>query len=484
MTGAFYGIGCQIDVKDGWLYVVSPLEDSPAFNKGIIAGDRITKVNGKSTQGQSTDKCIKMITGPEGSPVHLDVLRNGQEMTFDLERAKIVSKSVRGFRRLPDDSGHWDHLIDPETKTAYIRMSQFTPTTPQELLEALRQAERAAGGPLGGLILDLRNNPGGLMDAAIRIVDAFVDDGKIMWTKGRNTPDVVYKAHTSSNTPAYPIAILVNGFSASASEILAGSLKDHNRAIVIGTRTFGKGLVQSVDALEHDHDAIVKFTTQHYYLPNGEMIQRTDGSKQWGVDPSPGFFVPMSDAEAIAHAYKRRDWDILRKPGTELPAGVEPVPPVADQRWTDPAWIESAAKDKQLAGAVKTIKTKIAAGEWVKLNDHPDEHGQIAMAELKILEKSRERLLKDLARIEKRTETLDSLASTGKGEPKLPDFWPDSLDLTGGAVEVKDKDGKIIADLRITGRDLERWLAFADLEKAKKTEADTAATKTPVEHKQ
>ena len=170
MTGSFSGIGCQIDVKDGWLYVVSPLEDSPAFNAGIIAGDRISKVDGKSTQGKTTDQCIKMITGPEGTPVRLDVQRNGQDMMFDLKRAKIVSKSVRGFRRR-DEAGHWEYLLDPETKVAYVRMSQFTPTAPQELFDALDEAQKEAGGPLGGLILDLRYNPGGLMDAAIEIVD-------------------------------------------------------------------------------------------------------------------------------------------------------------------------------------------------------------------------------------------------------------------------------------------------------------------------
>jgi carboxyl-terminal processing protease len=482
MTGSFSGIGCQIEVKDGWLYVASPMEDSPAFNAGIIAGDRISKVDGKSTQGKTADACIKMITGPEGTPVHIDVQRNGQDIAFDINRAKIVSKSVRGVRRLPDGSGHWDHLLDPENKIAYIRMSQFTPTAPAELAAALDQATSAAGGTLNGLILDLRYNPGGLMDAAIEIVNMFIDDGRIMSTKGRNSPEVVYRAEKGDKKLEFPVALLVNGSSASASEIVSGSLSENlgpsKRAVVIGTRTFGKGLVQSVTNLPHDPQAIIKFTTQHYYLPSGRLIQRTDDATVWGVDPTPGFFMPLTEEESVAWLVKRRGWDILRKPGTELPAGTEPIPAVADQHWNDPAWIESAAKDRQLAGAVKTMQAKLKTGDWVKLSDVEPQQNAIAANEIKTLEKIRERMSKEFVHIEKKIETLDAVASLPKEKAKDADFWPDSVDLTGGLVEVKDKDGKVIADLKITGRDLERWLAFADLEKQKQ-ETPTASAPTP-----
>ncbi|HVU64449.1 MAG TPA: S41 family peptidase [Phycisphaerales bacterium] len=478
MTGSFSGIGCQIDVHDGWLYVVSPLEDSPAFNAGILAGDKITKVDGQTTQNKTADQCIKMITGREGTKVHLDIQRMGRDLSMDITRARIVSKSVRGFRRLSDNSGHWDYLIDPEKKIAYIRMSQFTPTSPKELQEALAQAETEAGvkpGQLGGLILDLRNNPGGLMDSAIEIVDMFIDQGRIMSTKGRAFPEVVYKASVGVNTPTYPMAVLVNGSSASASEIVSGSLQENKRAIVIGTRSFGKGLVQTVQSLRDDPGASVKFTTQHYYLPSGRLIQRTDKSTEWGVDPSPGMYVPLTSEEEIALAYRQLHWGILHKEGTALPEGYEAVPPLADQHWTDPSWVESAAKDKQLAGAIRTMDAKIASGDWVALNNQPDEHGQLALAELKRLEKTETAMSKEFARIEKRIETLQNIASTGKGQAKQQDLWADSLDLTGGAVEVRDKAGKVVADLKITGRDLERWLAMADVEKtAKDTAKDTS----------
>jgi carboxyl-terminal processing protease len=479
MTGSFSGIGCQIDVREGWLYVVSPLEDSPALNAGVLAGDKITKVDGKTTQNKTSDQCIKMITGPEGTVVHIDIQRAGQDLSFDIKRARIVSKSVRGFRRLSDNTGHWDYLIDPAQKIAYVKMSQFTPTSPKELQEALGHAEEQAGvksGKLGGLILDLRNNPGGLMDAAIAIVDMFIDEGRIMSTKGRAFEEVVYNASKGINTPQYPIAILVNGSSASASEIVSGSLQDNHRATIIGTRSFGKGLVQTVQGLRRDPGASVKFTTQKYYLPSGRLIQRTDDSKDWGVDPSPGMYIPLSDAESLALAYRQLHWGILHKPGAELPKGYEPMPALEEQHWADPAWIESMAKDKQLAGALKAIEGKVTQGDWTKIGDEPDQTAKIELAELKRLEKSETFLNKQFAATEKRIEALQSVSSTGKPAPKIPDLWADSLDLTGGTIQVRDKDGKVIADLKITGRDVERWVAFADVEKdpTKDTSKDTA----------
>ncbi len=469
MTGSFSGIGCQLAEKhkDEPLTVASPMEGSPALNAGIIAGDKIVKVNDESTRGKSVDECIKMITGPEGTEVKLHVLRGAQELDFTVTRARIVAKSVRGFRRSSDDTGRWDYLIDPKEKIAYVRLSQFTPTSPGELEDALGEANKAAAGEIKGLILDLRGNPGGLMDAALEISDMFLDSGVIMSTRGREgrLPPVIYKAEPSPDTPKYPIAILANEFSASASEIVAGALSDNNRAIVIGSRTYGKGVVQSVQSLPHDPKASVKFTTQRYYLPSGRTIQRTDDATDWGVDPTPGYYVPMTEDETVAWAFRRRDWDVLRKEGSPLPAGFEPVLPLGEQHWGDSAWVEAVAKDKQLAGALRTMQAKTANGEFVKLSDEPSQHGRIALAELKKLERDEVRMSKAFTLIEKRKETLEKIASTGKGATEPKDLWPDSLDLTGGLVEVRDKDGKVVADLRIKGRDLERWLAIADLEK-------------------
>ncbi len=496
MTGAFSGIGAQVEVRDGWLHVVSPLEDTPAYAAGVLAGDRITKIDGESTFGLTADQCIKKITGPEGTTVTITISRPhahaaahatvgtapgdpsaqttlNQTGEFDLTitRAKIVSKSVRGFRRLPDGTGHWDHVIDPTRRVVYVRMSQFTPTSPQELADALDQAQtdiKAAGGAdIGGLILDLRSNPGGLMDAAIAICDLFLDSGTIMSTRGRNVPDVIFKANPQQGTPTFPIAVLVNGASASASEIVAGALSENNRAIVIGTRTFGKGLVQTVRPLDADGRAQLKFTAQRYSLPSGRLIQRTDESAVWGVDPSPGFYVPMTDAQTIAWILKRRSWDILRR--TSDPSGApnaDEPPSIAQQRWSDPSWIEETAKDRQLAAAIHAVQSKLDSGAWPSGGeDPPAQTARIQSDELKALERARDRMGREFARLEKRIDAVDAAAAAGRTPAPLPDFWAAALDLTGGTVQVRDKAGDLVAELSITGPDLERWLAFGDLEK-------------------
>lgn len=488
MTGAFTGIGAQVEVRDGWLHIVSPLEDTPAYAAGVMAGDRVTKIDGVSTFGLTADECIKKITGPEGTSVMITISRGAGghaatggeagEIELTIKRAKIVSKSVRGYRRLNDGTGHWDYLLDPAQGIVYLRMSQFTPTSPQELAEALDQAQAAIRAQakaadsgkareIGGLVLDLRSNPGGLMEAAIAICDLFLDSGTIMSTRGRNTPDVIYKAHPQSGTPSFPIAVLVNGASASASEIVAGALSENDRAIVIGTRTFGKGLVQSVRPLDHDGRAQLKFTSQRYFLPSGRLIQRTDTSTVWGVDPSPGFYVPMTDAQTIDWILRRRSWDVLHKDGAATKSGANGgPPPIEQQRWTDPTWIESDAKDVQLSRALGAVQAKLTSREWPKGGeDAPAQAARISATELKALERTRERMGKEFARVDKRIDALEQAAEGGKPLPTIPDFWPDTLDLTGGSVEVKDKSGAVIARLNITGRDVERWLAFGDVEK-------------------
>lgn len=460
MTGQFVGIGCQVEMRDGWLTVVSPIEDSPAYAAGVLANDRISKIEETTTLGKSVDDCIKLLTGEPKTPVNILVQRDGKEIPFTIVRDKIVSKSVRGYMRLPDGTGHWDFVIDPSKKIAYVRLSQFTPTSATELAGALRAASETAGGELGGLILDLRNNPGGYMQAAIDIVDLFVDDAVVMSVRGRDERgSEEFRAESGGvggmSTPSYPIVVMINRNSASASEIVAGSLQDHGRAVVLGERSFGKGLVQTVHPLASSGKSQVKFTTQRYYLPSGRLIQRTDSSSQWGVDPTPGFYVPMSDQESLAWILHRRDQDILRKDTVPADFG--------QQAWNDPSWIEREGKDRQLAAAMRGLHERFGKGEWVKVASEQDQHGAIAEGELKALERARTRMTREFVRLEKRIETLESIAATGK-TPAAKDFWPDALDLTGGHVSVMDKDGKAIAKLKITGRDLERWLENADVE--------------------
>lgn len=505
MTGEFVGIGCQIEMRDGWLTVVAPLEDSPALAAGILSGDRITKIGDKSTFGLTSDECIKMLTGEPGTPVTFTVLRDGQTIPYTLNRARIVSKSVRGVSRLPDGSGHWDFVLDPKRKIAFIRLSQFTPTSPIEFAEALESAADAMGGEINGLIIDLRFNPGGVMEAALQIADMFVESGTLLSVRGRNQPPTVFNAHGPGTLPEFPVAILVNGASASASEIVSGALADHNRAVIVGTRTFGKGLVQTVLPLPHEQGGQVKFTTQRYYLPSGRLIQRSDDSTTWGVDPTLGFYIPMTDSEQLDAVLRRRAFDALRGNHAAAPADAAPAAPAGEappaetahaapaaddpatlpkeQHWNDPAWVREHGKDRQLAAAVQAMLARVDAGpdgQWAKVSDEPDQNAKISVTELHNLEKARDRMSREFARLDKRIETLESATASGKPAPSPAsrNFWSDTIDLTGGKVQVFDKDGKPVAELKITGRDLERWLAVADVESEKPADAPTP-TPTP-----
>lgn len=460
MTGHFSGIGCQIDIRDGWLIVVSPIEDSPAFNAGIMAGDRIEKIGDKSTFGLSADECIKLLTGPPGTQVSFTVRREGVEIPYTLTRAPISSKSVRGIDR-DAAAGKWQFLIDHENRIGYIRLSQFTPTAAEEVAEALEETFKQAneaGGDLKGLILDLRNNPGGVMDGALTIADMFLESGVIMSIRGRNSPPVEFDASADGTVPNFPMAVLVNENSASASEIVAGALKDHDRAVIIGERTFGKGLVQTVARLRHAPKAQVKFTTQRYYLPSGRLIQRSDESTEWGVDPSDGFYVPMTDREKVDAILKRRQWDILKKDAK--------ASEMETHRWSDPHWVRDEARDKQLAAAVEAVQTRAASGAaaaWKPVSEVEPQHGKIAVKELSDLQKTRELLGTEFARIEKRIAALRKQAESGDTVEQKLDLWSDDIDLTGGRIEVFDKNGGVVAKLKVTGRDVERFLLPADV---------------------
>jgi carboxyl-terminal processing protease len=458
LTGQYVGIGAQVEMRDGWLTIVSPLEDSPALKAGILPGDRVVLIGGETTYGLTIDQCIKKLLGEAGTQVKITVKRDGVELPYELTRAKVISRSVRGVRRVED--GKWDFVLDPEKKIAYVRLMQFIPTSGAEVAQALRDAQRQLGGTPGGLVLDLRNNPGGIMEEAIKIADMFLKEGVIMSTKGRGSPDMVAHAKDNGGEPEYPLVVLVNGSSASASEIVSGALQDDKRAIVLGTRTFGKGLVQTVRGLPHLRDAQVKFTTQRYYLPSGRLIQRQDDSDTWGVDPDPGFFVPMTDEQTIAWLTRRREWDVLKKDG---PPGAGDA--LTEQKWNDPSWIEGEAKDPVLAAGLEALHLRLASGEWKPVSEEKEQHGKLAATELRRLERSRDLISREFLRIDKRIETLEKVAATGEQPDDKKDFWPDDTDLTGGTVNIYDKDGKVVAKLKITGRDVERWLMTADLAK-------------------
>jgi carboxyl-terminal processing protease len=239
--GTFSGIGAEIDKEGNFIRIASPLEDSPAFKAGVMAGDLITHVDGESIEGFATEEAIKRITGPQGTEVVLTLRRGEKSFDVTIVRDRIKIQTVKGMTR--DGAGHWNYMLDPEKKIGYIRMTQFSQPTYENLTEALDELTKAG---MKGLILDLRYNPGGLLDTAIKVANLFLDEGVIVSTKGRNSPERVWNAESAGTLDEFPLVVMTNEGSASASEILAGALKYNDRAIVLGTRSVGKGSVQQI----------------------------------------------------------------------------------------------------------------------------------------------------------------------------------------------------------------------------------------------
>ena len=260
--GEFGGLGIEVTQENGFIKVVSPIDDTPADNAGIEAGDFITKVDGESTLGKTLDEAVDKMRGPVGSEIIITVVREGVDEPFDVSiiRDTIEIKAVKARS---------------EGKTVVLRVSSFTSKTYPNLKEGLEKEINAAGGleSINGVVVDLRNNPGGLLNQAIRVSDAFLESGEIVSTRGRRARDAErYNATPGDLTNGKPIVVLINGGSASASEIVAGALQDHHRAIIVGTKSFGKGSVQTIIPLSSD-GAAMRLTTARYYTPSGRSIQ-------------------------------------------------------------------------------------------------------------------------------------------------------------------------------------------------------------------
>jgi carboxyl-terminal processing protease len=263
--GEFGGLGIEVSMENGLVKVVSPIDDTPAARAGLKPGDLITHLDGDPVQGMTLPEAVEKMRGPVSSEIKLTIRREGKE-PFDvkLTRATIKIQSVRS------------HLEGDNI--AYIRITTFNEQTDVGLNNAMKNLKQQAGGKLLGVVLDLRNDPGGLLDQAVAVSDAFLEKGEIVSTRGRRSEDAQrYNARPGDIAAGLPVAVLINGGSASASEIVAGALQDHHRAILLGTRSFGKGSVQTIIPLP-GHGAM-RLTTARYYTPSGRSIQAK------GIDP-------------------------------------------------------------------------------------------------------------------------------------------------------------------------------------------------------
>jgi carboxyl-terminal processing protease len=302
-SGEFGGLGIEVGMEDGFVRVVAPIDDTPAKEAGIQAGDVIVRIDDTPVKGMSLAEAVQRMRGKVGTKIILTVIREGEEqpLKFTLTRAVIKVKSVKS-RILEDGYG-------------YIRISQFQTETGPSMLEAIKKLKGEQGEQLKGLILDLRNNPGGVLSAAVEVTDAFLDKGLIVYTDGRDLESKQkFRATSGDVLNRAPIVVLVNGGSASASEIVSGALQDHRRAIVMGARTFGKGSVQTI--LPLTQNTALKLTTARYYTPSGHSIQAE------GIAPDIELESVKISADSLSDIAPIREADLSRHltNGDKLPS--------------------------------------------------------------------------------------------------------------------------------------------------------------------
>ena len=286
--GEFGGLGIEVTLENGLVKVISPIDDTPAERAGIKSGDFITHIDGEAVMGLSLSEAVSLMRGKVGSKINLTIKRNVQSLKVEIVRAIIELKSVKS--RLEDNIG-------------YIRVSSFNQKVDEEIKKAIRQMQGKSKNKneIVGYVLDLRNNPGGLLDQAVNVTDIFLSKGEIVSTRGRKKSDGSrYNAIKNDLINGLPLVVLINQGSASASEIVAGALQDHKRAIIMGTKSFGKGSVQTI--LPSGENVAIKLTTARYYTPSGKSIQKT------GIDPD--ILVEQSEVKPIQNTQNRKESDL------------------------------------------------------------------------------------------------------------------------------------------------------------------------------
>ncbi|MFW5652921.1 MAG: S41 family peptidase, partial [Planctomycetota bacterium] len=355
LQGSYVGVGIQISVDDGSrIKVVTPLEGSPAQAAGIMADDIITHVDGESTLGMSLNRAVDLITGRDGTQVELTIERASREepVKYDLTRRRIKIETVKGWQRTSDRG--WDYVAnDSIGRIGYLRLTGFQEQTPRDFDDAMQRMVREQG--VDAVVLDLRFNPGGQLQASIELCNRFVAEGVLVSTRdarGRDDHRYAFRSRADA-LKDIPIAVLINAGSASASEILSGCLRDHERAIVIGTRSYGKGSVQQVKALDRGN-AHLRLTTEQYVLPDGEVIDRIERSTQWGVDPN---LVVNMTLEQIAESIERLRY-------ADMPADQVALDEEGRAADRDPNNLIEEAIDLQLEAALVLLQSKLVGDQF------------------------------------------------------------------------------------------------------------------------
>ena len=339
LTGNFKGVGVRLDQRpDGTFEIVTPVDGSPAAAAGLQPGDVLLAVDGKPLENVRLMDLVHMVGGPLGSRVTLSVRHpDGRDASYTLTRAEVHQPTARGYRRRADNG--WDFSVCDNPRIGYVRLTQFTGASYTELRAAI-DGELAVG--MRGLILDLRFNPGGELDQAERIVNMLVPKGRtILTTRGRARPERRDTSNGEDPLPNFPMLVLVNEHSASAAEIVSGSLMDNARAVVLGQRTYGKGSVQEVIPLD-EQGGELKLTVAYYYLPSGRLVHRRKDATDWGVQPQ--IVVPMDPAAEVRVLQREDEAEVFRRPPAKAvtrPTAAEPSTQPSD--------------DAQLQAAVNTM---------------------------------------------------------------------------------------------------------------------------------
>ena len=398
--GVFSGIGAEVDIHNERLRIVSPLEDSPAWKAGVMPGDIVLEIDGKDTTGLKITDAVGMLTGEAGTDVTIKVRHDtGEEQTITITRAVIEVDTVRGYRA--DAENHPDFMIDKANRVGYVRITQFNERTAAELGAAIKTLQEQDA---QAMILDLRFNPGGLLEAALQVSDMFLAGGqRIVSIKGRSVAEQTHDATANTLAPDLPLVVLINEGSASASEIVSGALRDHDRAHVVGTRSFGKGSVQQVRMLESGQGAL-KITNAYYYIPSGVKIHRVEDAERWGVDPTEGSYVPMKPEEIERMIDLRRD------------AGIKKLYDDAEGNAIalDPAMIAEQFADPQLAAALGAALGKVKDGTFPAVGQ-PNQDVLIKAGQIANLQRQREFLKERLDEIDQELANLAS-GQTAEGD--------------------------------------------------------------------
>jgi len=442
LEGDYAGIGAQVRMIDRELHIISPMENSPSLKAGVRAGDVVEHIDGEPATNTTIEKLIERLTGPVGTDVVVSVRHtDNSKEEITITRGHIKSQSITGLLRR---NQNWSWCLDEENGITYVRIMQFNDTTPMELINALQSAEKQ--NVINGLVIDLRENPGGSLSAAIHISDMFLDSGTIVTVTGRVDPIRAWNADSKQILQDVPIVILVNNNSASASEIVSGSLQANNRVAILGTRTYGKGSVQEV--LHLTSGGMLKFTTARYDLANGRTIDKklSEDSGLWGVDPNKGLVILETRKETVERIKSREPFTIITEDEPEASA------------CADIDWIEDTLHDHQLAQAVVALRGKLETGNWPLLSEDDPVVTGISEAVTE-LAKERIEILKELVKVGNRLSELQS-----ELDEEEVSLIPEDTNLDNAVVTLTDENGNSIGSWQVTSGNIEDALDSLRLE--------------------